>query len=73
MELFGDRDKEATTKEFQQIHDFGTYVPVMQKDLTRGEKSRRCMRLCSLWRNVTEELRRGKSPLVANNVRSRDM
>ena len=38
MELFGDRAKEATTKELQQIHDSGTYVPVMQKDVTREEK-----------------------------------
>ena len=38
MELFGDRDKETTTKELQQIHDFGTYIPVVQKELTREEK-----------------------------------
>ena len=36
--MFGDRAKEATTKELQQIHDFGMYVPAMQKDLTREEK-----------------------------------
>ena len=38
MELFGNRAKEATTNELQQIHDFGTYIPVMSKELTREEK-----------------------------------
>ena len=38
MELFGDRAKEATTNELQQIHDFGTYIPVMSKELTREEE-----------------------------------
>eukprot|EP00957_Ditylum_brightwellii_P036209 2743355-Ditylum_brightwellii.AAC.1 len=27
LELFGDRAEIATSKELQQIHDFGTYVP----------------------------------------------
>ena len=26
LELFGKRAEEATTKEIQQIHDFGTYI-----------------------------------------------
>ena len=38
MELFSNRAKEATTNELQQIHDFGTYIPVMSKELTREEK-----------------------------------
>ena len=40
MELFGDRAKEATTKELQKVHDFGTYVPVIHKDLTQEEKTK---------------------------------
>ena len=38
IELFGNRAKEATTNELQQIHNFGTYIPVMSKELTREEK-----------------------------------
>ena len=38
MELFGDRAKEATKNEFQQIHDFGTHIPVKPKELTKEEK-----------------------------------
>ena len=36
--MFGDRANEATTKELQQIHDFGTHIPGMQKELTKEEK-----------------------------------
>ena len=28
LELFGDRAEEATKNELQQIHDFGTYIPM---------------------------------------------
>ena len=27
LELFGELSEEATTKELQKIHDFGTYIP----------------------------------------------
>ena len=37
LELFGDRAEAATTKELQQIHDFGTYVPQDAKELSRAE------------------------------------
>ena len=37
LELFGDRAEEATTKELQQIHDFGTYVPQDASSLTGME------------------------------------
>ena len=35
LELFGKRAEEATTKELQQIHDFGTYIPQDAKLLSR--------------------------------------
>ena len=38
LELFGDRAEEATTKELQQIHDFGTYIPQEAKLLSRAER-----------------------------------
>ena len=38
MELFGDRAEAATTKELQQIHDFGTYIPQDAKELSRTER-----------------------------------
>ena len=38
LELFGDRAEVATTKELQQIHDFGTYVPQEAKLLSRAER-----------------------------------
>ena len=38
MELFDDRAKEATKNELQQIHNFGTYILVMPKQLTKEEK-----------------------------------
>ena len=38
LELFGDRAEAATTKELQQIHDFGTYVPQDASSLSRAEK-----------------------------------
>ena len=37
LELFGDRAEAATTKQLQQIHDFGTYVPQDAKLLSRAE------------------------------------
>ena len=40
MELFGDRAKEATKNELQGIHNFGTYIPVMPKELTKEEKTK---------------------------------
>ena len=38
LELFVDRAKEATTKELQQLHDFGTYIPQEAKSLSRAER-----------------------------------
>ena len=38
LELFGDRAEEATIKELQQIHDFGTYIPQEAKSLSRAER-----------------------------------
>ena len=38
MELFGNRAEVATTKELQQIRDFGTYVPQDAKLLSRAEQ-----------------------------------
>ena len=38
MELLSNRAKETTTNDLQQNHDFGTYIPVMSKELTREEK-----------------------------------
>ena len=38
LELFGDRAEVATTKELQQIHDFGTYIPQDAKELIRAER-----------------------------------
>ena len=37
LELFGERAEEATTKEVQEIHDFGTYIPQDAKILSREE------------------------------------
>ena len=38
LELFWDRSEPATTKELQQIHNFGTYVPQDAKLLSREER-----------------------------------
>ena len=38
LELFGDRAEVATTKELQQIHNFGTYVPQEATSLSRAER-----------------------------------
>ena len=38
--MFGERAEEATTKELQQIHDFGTYIPQDAKLLSREERSK---------------------------------
>ena len=38
LQLFGERAEEATTKELQQIHDFGTYVPQDATLLSREER-----------------------------------
>ena len=38
LELFGERTEEATTKELQQIHDFGTYIPQDAHFLSREEQ-----------------------------------
>ena len=35
LKLFGERAEEATTKELQQIHNFGTYIPQEAKLLRR--------------------------------------
>ena len=40
LQLFGGRAEEATTKELQQIHDFGTYIPQEAKNLSREERSK---------------------------------
>ena len=40
LELFGKRAEEATTKELQKIHDFGTYIPQDAKLLSREEQSK---------------------------------
>ena len=45
MELFGDRAEEATTKELQQIHDFGIYVPQDSKSLSRVERMKALLAL----------------------------
>ena len=37
LELFGDTAEVATTKELQQIHDFGTYILRDAKMLSRAE------------------------------------
>ena len=34
-ELFGDRAEEATKNELQHIHDFGMYIPMNAKSLSR--------------------------------------
>ena len=48
IELFGDQVKEATTKELQQIHNVGTYIPVMQKEcfLIKSQISHDILRVC---------------------------
>ena len=38
INLFGNRDEEATTQELQAIHDMGTYEPLDASKLTRDEK-----------------------------------
>jgi hypothetical protein len=38
LELFGDRAEVSTTKELQQIHNFGTYVPQEVRSLSRAER-----------------------------------
>ena len=38
LELFRDRAEVAMTKELQQIHDFGMYVPHEAKSLSRAER-----------------------------------
>jgi hypothetical protein len=38
LELFGDKAEVATTKELQQIHNVGTYVPQEAKSLSRAER-----------------------------------
>ena len=38
LELFGDRYEEATKNELQQIHNFGTYIPMDAEYLSREEK-----------------------------------
>ena len=48
LELFGERAKEATTKELQQIYDFGTYIRQDAKLLCRDINQRLCQNLC-LW------------------------
>ena len=35
LEMFGDRAEEATKKELHQIHEFGTYIPMNEKLLSR--------------------------------------
>ena len=40
LDLFGERAEEATTKELQQIHDFGTYIPQDEEFLSREERSK---------------------------------
>ena len=43
--MFGDRAEAATTKELQQIHDFGTYVPQDAKELSRAERMKALLAL----------------------------
>ena len=38
LELYGKHAEEATTKELQQIHNFGTYIPQDTKLLSREER-----------------------------------
>ena len=38
LELFGEHAEEATTKELQKIHDFGTYIPQDKKLLSMEER-----------------------------------
>ena len=45
LELFGDSAEAATTKELQQIHDFGTYVPQDAKELSRAERMKSLLAL----------------------------
>ena len=40
LELFGDRAEEATKNELQQIHDFGTYIPMNANSLSRQDKTK---------------------------------
>ena len=73
MELFGDRAKEATTKELQQIHDFGTYVPVMQKDLTREEKIKALYALMFIVEKRDGRVKARKVAVGRNNAHFQDM
>ena len=38
LELFVDRSEEDTKNELQQIHNFGTYIPMDAKLLSREDK-----------------------------------
>ena len=37
LELFGDWAEEDTKNELQKIHDFGTYIPMDAKFISRGK------------------------------------
>eukprot|EP00957_Ditylum_brightwellii_P041004 3104349-Ditylum_brightwellii.AAC.1 len=45
LELFGDRAEKATTKELQQIHNFGTCVPQEAKSLSSAERMKALLAL----------------------------
>ena len=51
FELFGDRAKAATTKELQQMHDFGTYVSQDAKELSSAE----CLKALSALMFIVEK------------------
>ena len=38
LEMFGDQAEEVTNNELQQIHEFGTYIPMDEKSLSRENK-----------------------------------
>ena len=67
LELFGDRAEVATTKELQQIHDFGTYVPQEAKSLSRAERTKALSALMFIWRREMETSRRENAQWEASN------
>jgi hypothetical protein len=38
IQLFGEKAKDAISKELQQLHDYGTYTPIHAHELTREER-----------------------------------
>ena len=60
LELFVDRAEAATTKELQQIHDFGTYVPQDAKSLSREERMKALSALMFIFENRNGDIKARK-------------